>query len=77
MVLANAIPGQETRNAAMLYEAGAAISGENPLTVGYRVARLLESPVRLAAMREAARRLGRPNAAATIADELARLATST
>jgi processive 1,2-diacylglycerol beta-glucosyltransferase len=78
MVLANAIPGQETRNAAMLYEAGAAISGENPLTVGYRVARLLESPVRLAAMREAARRLGRPNAAAAIADELARLAlTST
>lgn len=73
MVVANAIPGQETRNAAMLYEAGAAISGENPLTIGYRVARLLESPERLEAMRAAARRLGRPQAAALIADELGRL----
>lgn len=73
MVVANAIPGQETRNAAMLYEAGAAISGENPLTIGYRVARLLESPARLAAMREAARRLGRPQAAALIAEQLGRL----
>jgi processive 1,2-diacylglycerol beta-glucosyltransferase len=73
MVLANAIPGQETRNAAMLYEAGAAISGENPLTVAYRVARLLESPDRLAAMRAAALRLGRPDAAARIAGELGEL----
>lgn len=73
MVVANAIPGQETRNAAMLYEAGAAISGENPLTIGHRVARLLESPERLEAMRAAARRLARPQAAALIADELGRL----
>jgi len=73
MVLANAIPGQETRNAAMLYESGAAISGENPLTVGYRVARLLESRERLAAMRAAALGLGRPAAAAAIAAELGRL----
>lgn len=73
MVLANAIPGQETRNATMLYEAGAAISGENPLTVGYRVARLLESKERLAAMRAAALKLGRPDAAATIASELGAL----
>jgi processive 1,2-diacylglycerol beta-glucosyltransferase len=73
IVVANAIPGQETRNATMLFEAGAAISGENPLTVGHRVARLLESPERLRAMREAARGLGRPNAAAEVAEELGRL----
>jgi processive 1,2-diacylglycerol beta-glucosyltransferase len=36
LVVANAIPGQETRNATMLYEEGAAVSGENPLTVGHR-----------------------------------------
>jgi processive 1,2-diacylglycerol beta-glucosyltransferase len=70
MVVANAIPGQETRNATMLYETGAAISGENPLTVGYRVARLLESRERLDAMRAAARRLGRPRAAAEIVEGL-------
>jgi processive 1,2-diacylglycerol beta-glucosyltransferase len=76
IVVANAIPGQETRNASMLFEAGAAISGENPLTVGYRVAQLLLSPERLRAMREAARSLGRPHAAAEIAEELGRLGSS-
>jgi processive 1,2-diacylglycerol beta-glucosyltransferase len=74
LVLANPIPGQETRNATMLYEEGAAISGENPLTIGPRVGRLLEAPPRLKAMRRAARRLGHPRAAATIAEELGRLA---
>jgi processive 1,2-diacylglycerol beta-glucosyltransferase len=74
LVVTNAIPGQETRNATMLYEEGAAISGENPLTVGHRVARLLESPERLRAMSAAARRLGRPDAATEIAVELAGLA---
>jgi processive 1,2-diacylglycerol beta-glucosyltransferase len=76
IVVANAIPGQETRNATMLFEAGAAISGENPLTVGYRVAQLLASPERLRAMRAAARSLGRPRAAAQIAEELGRLHSS-
>jgi processive 1,2-diacylglycerol beta-glucosyltransferase len=70
LVVVNPIPGQETRNATMLYEAGAALSGENPNTIGFRVGKLLESPERLAAMRAAARRLGRPRAAFEIADEL-------
>jgi processive 1,2-diacylglycerol beta-glucosyltransferase len=71
MVVANAIPGQETRNATMLFEEGAAISGENPYTIGPRVARLLATPARVAAMAKNARRLGRPRAALDIADELA------
>jgi processive 1,2-diacylglycerol beta-glucosyltransferase len=70
LVVANAIPGQETRNATMLYEEGAAISGENPYTIGARVARLIASPARLSAMARAAKRLGRPRAAFDIADEL-------
>lgn len=74
LVVANAIPGQETRNATMLYEEGAAICGENPLTVGYRVARLLADSGRLAAMSRAARRIGRPAAAREVAEELGRLA---
>ena len=68
MVVANPIPGQETRNATMLYEEGAALSGENPYTVGARVAGLLREPARLARMAKAARSLGRPDAALTIAD---------
>lgn len=74
LVVANAIPGQETRNATMLYEEGAAISGENPLTIGHRVARLLADPDRRAAMSRAARRIGRPGAARDVAEELGRLA---
>jgi processive 1,2-diacylglycerol beta-glucosyltransferase len=73
LVVANAIPGQETRNATMLYEEGAAISGENPYTIGPRVAQLLAAPARLAAMSKAARRLGKPRAAFDVADELAAL----
>jgi processive 1,2-diacylglycerol beta-glucosyltransferase len=73
LVVTSPIPGQETRNAAMLYEEGAAISGENMLSVGPRVARLLASPERLAAMRTSARRLGRPHAAMAVAEELDRL----
>lgn len=70
MVVVSPIPGQETRNAAMLYEEGAALCGENPLTVAPRVARLLATPGRLEAMRQAARRLGRPEAAYDCAQEL-------
>jgi processive 1,2-diacylglycerol beta-glucosyltransferase len=77
LVVANAIPGQETRNATFLYESGAAISGENPYTLGPRVAQLLASPVRLGAMKRAARALARPRAALDIATGLARLAAPT
>jgi processive 1,2-diacylglycerol beta-glucosyltransferase len=73
LVVANAIPGQETRNATMLYEEGAAISGENPLTVADRVARLLASPDRLRSMARAARRLGHAAAAMDVARELGTL----
>lgn len=69
LVVTCPIPGQETRNATMLYEEGAAISGENPLTVAWRAARLLENPKRLASMRENAKRLGKPNAAFEVADQ--------
>ena len=74
LVVVNPIPGQETRNATMLFESGAAITGENPLTVGWRVAQLLPDPARLAAMRQAAKSLGRPRAAYDIVEELAGLA---
>jgi len=78
--LAVAKPGglttAETRNATMLYEEGAAISGENPWTIGERVARLLADAGKLASMRENARRLGRPGAAHEVALELGEMARS-
>ncbi len=74
LAVANPIPGQETRNAMMLYEEGAAISAENPLTAGWRVAALLGDPARLERMRKAARALGRPRAALDAAEALAALA---
>lgn len=70
IVIVSPIPGQETRNASMLLEAGAGMSGENLYTVGWRVARLLKSPVRMEAMRLAARHLGRPRAAFEVAEAL-------
>jgi processive 1,2-diacylglycerol beta-glucosyltransferase len=73
LVVTSPIPGQETRNATMLFEEGAAISGENPLTVGPRVARLIADPQRLGTMARAARRLGRPRAAETVASALGAL----
>lgn len=69
MVVTFPIPGQETRNATMLYEEGAAISGESPATVAWRVSQLLANPDRLASMRANARRLGRPSAAFEVADQ--------
>lgn len=69
LVVTFPIPGQETRNATMLYEEGAAISGESPATVAWRVSQLLANPDRLASMRSHARRLGRPNAAFEVADQ--------
>jgi processive 1,2-diacylglycerol beta-glucosyltransferase len=68
LVVANPIPGQETRNATMLYEGGAAISGENPYTIGARVSALLKDPPRLTRMSRAARALGRPRAAFDIVE---------
>lgn len=73
MVVVFPIPGQETRNATMLYEEGVAISGENPSTVGFRVRRLMEDKEKLATMRRNAHRLGRPHAAFDIAERCLRL----
>lgn len=69
LVVTFPIPGQETRNATMLYEEGAAISGENPATVAWRVAQLMKDPKRLHTLSENARRLGKPNAAFDVADQ--------
>ena len=73
MALIEPIPGQEERNADHLLEEGAAIRCNNFPAAAWKIARLLDDSRRLAKMREAARTLGRPNAAADIAEDALRL----
>ena len=73
MALIEPIPGQEERNADHLLEAGAAIRCNNLPAAAWKIATLLDDPPRLNRMREAARKLGRPSAAAAIAEDALRL----
>jgi processive 1,2-diacylglycerol beta-glucosyltransferase len=67
MAIVNPIPGQESRNSDFLLENGAAIKINNIGTLPHKLARLLADPKRLAALKSAARRLGRPQAAFDVA----------
>jgi len=67
MMILDPIGGQEERNADVLLEAGAAVKCTEVTLVAHKLRRLLDDPERLARMRQAARALGRPNAAAEVA----------
>jgi processive 1,2-diacylglycerol beta-glucosyltransferase len=69
MALIEPIPGQEERNADHLLEAGTAIRCNNLPAAAWKIASLLDDPPRLARMRDAARRMAQPAAAANIAQE--------
>jgi len=73
MALIEPIPGQEARNADHLLEAGAAIRCNNLPAAAWKIATLLDDAARLNGMRDAARKLGRPGAAAAIAEDALRL----
>ena len=73
MALIEPIPGQEERNADHLLEAGAAIRCNNLPAAAWKIAGLLNDSQRLTRMKEAARKLGRPNAAAEIAADAMKL----
>jgi processive 1,2-diacylglycerol beta-glucosyltransferase len=73
IALIEPIPGQEERNADHLLEAGAAIRCNNLPAAPWKIAALLDDPARLNRMREAARKLGKPAAAAAIAEDALRL----
>ena len=66
MVLVNPIPGQEVRNGDYLMEQGAAIRCNTPATIGWKIDQVLREPGRLHRMQAAARRIGRPDAAADV-----------
>jgi processive 1,2-diacylglycerol beta-glucosyltransferase len=63
MVVVNPIPGQEEMNADWLVEQGAAVKVKHPALLPYKIAQLLGDGQRLGAMKRAARRTARPEAA--------------
>jgi processive 1,2-diacylglycerol beta-glucosyltransferase len=65
--IVNPIPGQEERNSDHLLEEGAAIRCNNLPVLSFKLDRLLDDAPRLARMRDAVRRLARPNAARDVA----------
>ena len=67
MVILDPIGGQEERNSDVLLEAGASVKCTEVTVLNHKLCRLLDDPERIAAMRENARRLGRPDAAEAIA----------
>jgi processive 1,2-diacylglycerol beta-glucosyltransferase len=69
-VIVNPIPGQEERNSDHLLEAGVGIRCNNLPTLAYKLDRLLSDPARFATMQESSRRMGRPNAAKEIVQQL-------
>lgn len=72
MLVRDPIPGQEERNADFVVESGAGLRAQGPYRLRYRLASLLADPDRLRRMREAARAVGRPGAAAAVVDDAAR-----
>lgn len=70
MLLVSPIPGQEERNADYLLEAGAAVKAVDGATLAYKLSRLRSDPARLAAMGEAAHRIGTPRAAGDVIELL-------
>lgn len=73
LALIEPIPGQEERNADHLLEAGAAIRCNNAPAAAWKIAKLLDDSERMERMTNAARKMGRPYAAAEIAEDTLRL----
>lgn len=69
LVLIEPIPGQEERNADHLLETGAAIRCNNLPAAAWKIAKLLDDREWMERMKAAARKMGRPNAAAEIAED--------
>ena len=69
MALVEPIPGQEERNADHLLEAGAAIRCNNLPAAAWKIAKLVDQPEKLRAMKQAARAMAHPGAARVIAQD--------
>ena len=74
IMVINPIPGQEDMNSDMLLERGAGIKAMHPVDIPYRLEQVLAKPLRLAALKRAARKLARPRAARDAAELIAGIA---
>ena len=70
MLIVSAIPGQEERNSDFLLEAGAALRVRSPESLAYKLRFLAEDRDRLQGMKDATRRVGSPNSARIVAEDL-------
>lgn len=71
MLLINPIPGQEERNAAFLMQEGVAQRADDPVTLQFRLQKLISDPERLTLMRQRAIALGKPHAALHVLERVA------
>lgn len=67
MIIVKPIPGQEASNTAYLTKKGAAIKVDEPKNINFVIEDLLSNPLKLNALRGAARRISKPNASLDIA----------
>ena len=72
LILYHAIPGQERFNAQYVVHSGAALWAGSPAEAAAAVGRYADNPEVFGSMRDAARRLGRPDAAAEIVSQVIR-----
>lgn len=63
MIVFEPVPGQESRNADILVRYGAGVLARSVEEISKTVAQLIQNPARMAAMREGASRIARPQAA--------------
>ena len=70
LAIVNPIPGQEERNSDHLLEAGVGIRCNNLPTMAYKLDKLLADSGRFRTMQANSRRMGRPNAAKEIVEQL-------
>lgn len=70
MVINDAIPGQEERNAGYLLEQGVALQAFDAVTLEYRARHLLASPQKLLEMQRKAKAISLPHAARSVLDKV-------
>lgn len=73
MIIFHPIPGQEYANRDYLVRSGAALTADTPRELGVALDAICQEPEKLAAMREATRRIRRPDAAAAAGREMLKL----
>ncbi len=70
MLLVNPIPGQEERNAAWLMQEGVALRADDPVTLQFRLSRLLQDRPAMLRMRSRAMAVASPRAAHDVLQQL-------